>query len=629
MDTVKLVDLDIDQKDLVKKLAELQGKITNLKDETKKLEKANKELDKEGKKNTQQYKDNAKQVELNKNRTKDLSTAYRNNQNVLVALNSTETRQLGTLQKLELSNKKLRAETKTLDLTRKSGQARLKEVNKQLDQNNKTILKNADATKAQKMNIGNYGSALGGLGGPLGAATRGVQMLNTAFKFLILNPIGLILIGIAGAVKVLGDAMKRNQPAIDTYKATISGIGAAYDILLDRYNVLLRAMIRFDLKGIIEAHRGLFKEIRDGADAAKELTLAMQELYRQETKDVVQIAELKKAIEEKRLASKNANITEQERLVLLKDAMAREEELLDIQVAAAEERERIAIEEGDISVTLDEQQRVIAEATANRINVQTAAFKRMRTLASELKTVETKVAKETMELAEQEMLAAAKALDNEVQLEKIKSVTINEIRDEDVEKQKERADELNTIVRDQGEVDIEIARLVSETKFAVAQNLAGSLAALFGQQTAIGKAAAVAEATINTYRSAVAAYAAVAGILGVGPIWAPLAAAAAITTGLANVKKILAVKSGLPGDTGAGASGISAGSITTPRGTFQTGQVTSDGGISVQTLIDSTANAVEQGVKKAMSEIPRNVLVVEEVTVRQGSQKAVSQVATV
>ena len=161
MDTVKLVDLDIDQKDLVKKLAELQGKITNLKDETKKLEKANKELDKEGKKNTQQYKDNAKQVELNKNRTKDLSTAYRNNQNVLVALNSTETRQLGTLQKLELSNKKLRAETKTLDLTRKDGQKRLKDINTQLDQNNKTILKNADAMKAQKMNIGAYGSQLG------------------------------------------------------------------------------------------------------------------------------------------------------------------------------------------------------------------------------------------------------------------------------------------------------------------------------------------------------------------------------------------------------------------------------------------------------------------------------------
>ncbi|KKL54576.1 hypothetical protein LCGC14_2264070, partial [marine sediment metagenome] len=144
-----------------------------------------------------------------------------------------------------------------------------------------------------------------------------------------------------------------------------------------------------------------------------------------------------------------------------------------------------------------------------------------------------------------------------------------------------------------------------------------------------GKAAAGAEATINTYRSAVAAYAAVAGIFGVGPIWAPLAAAAAITAGLANVRKILSVKSGLPGDTGAGASGISAGSITTPRGTFRTGQVTSDGGISVQALIDSTANAVEQGVKKAMSEIPRNVLIVDEVTAKQGSQKAVSQVATV
>lgn len=55
---------------------------------------------------------------------------------------------------------------------------------------------------------------------------------------------------------------------------------------------------------------------------------------------------------------------------------------------------------------------------------------------------------------------------------------------------------------------------------------------------AIGKAAAVAEATINTYRAATAAYAAMAGIPVVGPALGVAAASAAIAAGMANVAAI-------------------------------------------------------------------------------------------
>lgn len=55
---------------------------------------------------------------------------------------------------------------------------------------------------------------------------------------------------------------------------------------------------------------------------------------------------------------------------------------------------------------------------------------------------------------------------------------------------------------------------------------------------AIGKAAAIAEATINTYRAATAAYAAMAGIPVVGPALGVTAAGAAIAAGMANVSAI-------------------------------------------------------------------------------------------
>lgn len=625
-ETIKIVDLDIDEKDLLKKLTKLQEEITSLKTETKKLETANKELDKQGKKNTQQYKDNSKQIEVNKVQTKGLSTEYRNNQNTLVALNSTETKQLGTLQKLELSNKKLRAESKTLDLTRKDGQKRLKDINKQLDQNNKTILKNADAAKKQTMNIGNYGSALGGLPGPLAGAVSGGQKMLMMFQALIANPIGLILAAIALAIKAIADAFKRNQAALDRFKQIGAGISAAYGAVLDRINKViaaLRILGKLDWETIKNGFKGLGEEIKKDFEAAVELKAALQDLYRQETADIEQKAELRKSIEKARLASKEASITEQERLVFIQDAMRLELELMDIEMVAALERERIAIAEGKINKNVDIEDREIALATENRINVEIASLKRRRTIASELKTVEIKAAKEVMEIREQEALAAAKAVDSEMALVSMKSITINAIKDADVEKDKERAEELKVVYRSLSEAEIEIATLVRNIKLDLAQSYLKGISMLFGQQSAIGKAAAVAETTINTYRSATAAYAAVAGILGVGPIWAPLAAGAAIVAGLANVKKILAVKT--PG--GGGGGGMPSGGGM-PRPAFKAGLGrAADGGLATQGLTDVAA-LTKQGMKEALSEKP-DILVVEEVTRKQMQQDSVSQVTTV
>ena len=62
----------------------------------------------------------------------------------------------GTLQKLAASNRKLRREREGLNLETAKGKARLQDINKQLDLNNKRILSNSDALKKQRMNVGNY-----------------------------------------------------------------------------------------------------------------------------------------------------------------------------------------------------------------------------------------------------------------------------------------------------------------------------------------------------------------------------------------------------------------------------------------------------------------------------------------
>jgi len=87
---------------------------------------------------------------------------------------------------------------------------------------------------------------------------------------------------------------------------------------------------------------------------------------------------------------------------------------------------------------------------------------------------------------------------------------------------------------------------------SVGSQILGSAADLFGKQTAAGKAISIAQTTIDTYQSATAAYKAVVGIPVVGPALAPVAAGAAVLSGLANIKKILAVQ--VPGQSSGGSA---------------------------------------------------------------------------
>jgi len=89
----------------------------------------------------------------------------------------------------------------------------------------------------------------------------------------------------------------------------------------------------------------------------------------------------------------------------------------------------------------------------------------------------------------------------------------------------------------------------------------GQLSTIVGQDTTAGKAFAIAKATIDTYQSAVAAYKSLAGIPVIGPALGAIAAAAAVASGIATVKKIVAVQiPSAPANTGGNAT------QTTPAG---------------------------------------------------------------
>ena len=119
--------------------------------------------------------------------------------------------------------------------------------------------------------------------------------------------------------------------------------------------------------------------------------------------------------------------------------------------------------------------------------------------------------------------------------------------------------------------------MTKEQKLKMAGDSFSQLSEIMGKESAAGKAAAIAQATINTYLSATAAYAALAGVGPIGPVLGAIAAAAAVAAGLANVKAIIATGDG-GGSAPAPAGGGGSVPTATPRTEIQSGAFTLGGG---------------------------------------------------
>ena len=99
--------------------------------------------------------------------------------------------------------------------------------------------------------------------------------------------------------------------------------------------------------------------------------------------------------------------------------------------------------------------------------------------------------------------------------------------------------QLNLLIRKQAKEELDLKKKTEESKLALTQSVLGQMKGLFGEHTALSKAAAVAETTINTYMAAQKAYSSMVGIPIVGPALGAAAAAAAVASGMMNVQKIV------------------------------------------------------------------------------------------
>ena len=104
--------------------------------------------------------------------------------------------------------------------------------------------------------------------------------------------------------------------------------------------------------------------------------------------------------------------------------------------------------------------------------------------------------------------------------------------------------------------------MTAKEKGKIATDGLNNLATILGEETAAGKAAAIASATISTFQSAQSSYASLAGIPIIGPALGFAAAGAAVASGFAQVKAITATK--LPSLAGKSAPSAGGGTPSAP-----------------------------------------------------------------
>lgn len=126
-------------------------------------------------------------------------------------------------------------------------------------------------------------------------------------------------------------------------------------------------------------------------------------------------------------------------------------------------------------------------------------------------------------------------------------------------------------------------KATKEAKVDAYASAFGSIKSLFGESTAVGKAAAVAETTINTYKAATAAYAAGSSLGGpAGAVMGPILAGLAVASGLKNVKQILSTPTNYwdGGYTGNGGKYEYAGNVHKGEYVFNQDDIARSGGVA-------------------------------------------------
>ena len=459
--------------------------------------------------------------------------------------------------------------------------------------------------------------ATGGLASSLVNVAKGTGGVTKGFKTM---RVAIMATGIGALVVAIGavaTALTNSEAGQNKFNKMMTQIGVVIGNVTDILGNFGNAIMSFVTGNFDEARESIGKVTEGiknfGEETRKEIAIAGELADKrakadiQERKLLLERAEANRKIAELReKAADKENVTVEERIKAIDEAGRIEEDITNKEIENARLRFEAKKEENALSESTKEDLDEEAQLQAELINLQTARLTKQKALTAEvttarreqeteLKAIRDEAAAQEKEeadkkaeqkkLDDQKEIDDAKALaDLKLQIRDAEAVTEDERRELEIIKVTEHYDKLIALAKAQGLATIQLEEakknalagfneevatneikweeLTQKEKGKIIADGFNNMAAVLGEQTAAGKAAAIAAATISTYQSAQDSYKALAGIPIIGPALGAAAAAAAIVSGIGQVKKITSTP--VPTLGGKGAPTIGSGSAPQP-----------------------------------------------------------------
>jgi len=415
------------------------------------------------------------------------------------------------------------------------------ETSKALDKSKQSSQRNAAAFEA-------VNKATGG-------AIRGVRSLIKQLWLLVANPVGAVIAAVALGLTALYKAFTSTKAGGEKFDQIMAGIGATIDVLRDRVLKVGTAILKFfsgDFKGALKAGKEAvsgfgeevsreFKQAADATknlqevtDAARKLSVSRAELNRDliKAKEIIEggtasYNEKKKAIEEVRIAETKQTEEELKNAQKKLDAIVLANSLSD---SGAEDLEKEA--QARIAVANLEAESSRNKTKFNKLEklAQTEELARLKAISDEKKKADDEAAAKIKKSEDEKKKAEEKAIaDENKRLEAIQKVRDDfnqkqkekeaetELQKIDLEEQKkiEELDKLKATEQQKQEVydyyaglrgDLtkkendkksKLQELAKKQTLSDAKGTFDQIANLAGKDSKIGKAMAIASATIS------------------------------------------------------------------------------------------------------------------------------------
>jgi uncharacterized SAM-binding protein YcdF (DUF218 family) len=468
-------------------------------------------------------------------------------------------------------------------------------------------------------------------------ATTAKASFATIRAGIMSTGIGALLIAVTSLVTYFTNTKR----GADKLSQAFAGISAVASVLTDRLSKVGEAIsyvFSGEFRKAGEALKGTFAGIADEIErevtAMVELEKRTQRLRDADNAFMVQKAATRQEIEKARLIAEDETKSAKERLTNLKKALELEAETTKQEIELAKERVAIQREEMLLSENMAEDEEKLAQLKVALIETETASIKMRRRVVTEVNALEREIhaeekarAKEKQDILDAEFDAMVKAneewnveqakkfaktaeedtmlleLQQQNSLAAIENLKERALAELEIQEEKEltsaelmeNSEEMKAAIAEKytgkrAEVEKKFntdkkkwSEMSSAAQLDIMSSTAGNMIKILGEETAAGKAMAVTQATIDTYKGATAAYAAMASIPYVGPVLGGIAAAAAVAAGLANVKAILSADAS-GGGSGGGAPSTGGASAQAPAPEMLSGKFELGGGMEPEPL---------------------------------------------